>query len=96
MHIMAKNQKIIIFFFIVFLTACSYNNQEVTFRGNFNYSKKEEESANNNLGIDFKKPIYTSKNKKYMYYLGGSVNHNYDVFNDVTFINGFGQLGVEF
>jgi hypothetical protein len=66
------------------------------FSGNFHYTKSQLESGNNRAGIQFKKPFYETKNKKQMYYLGGSVYHNYDIFKGVSFVNGFSQVGVEF
>ncbi len=66
------------------------------FSGNFNYTKSQNQTANNKLGIDFKKPFYTTKDNKRVYYIGGSVYHNYDVFKTTYHINGFGHIGMEF
>ena len=67
------------------------------FSGNFHYTKSQlDSSAHNRVGMEVKKPIYTTKDKKQMYYVGGSVYHNYNVFKGVSFINGFSQVGVEF
>jgi hypothetical protein len=53
-------------------------------------------AAHNKAGIEFKKPIYTTKDEEQMYYVGGSVYHNYDAFKTSYHINGFGHVGVEF
>ena len=66
------------------------------FSGEFNYTKEQNEKAKNKMGINFKKPLYETKNKSKLYYVGGSVYHNYDVFNNAYHINGFGQVGMEF
>jgi hypothetical protein len=66
------------------------------FSGNFNYTKSQNENAKNKTGLEFKKPFYESKDKKKLYYLGGSVYHNYDLFSRSYHVNGFGQLGLEF
>lgn len=66
------------------------------FSGNFNYTKEQTEKAKNKIGVDFKKPFYETKDKQKLYYVGGSVYHNYDYFNKSYHVNGFGQLGMEF
>jgi hypothetical protein len=88
------------------LTACTYNDMRklftdrpdayTKFSGNFHYTKSQVEAAQNKTGIEIKRPIYTTKNKKQMYYVGGSIYHNHDVFKRVSFVNGFGQAGIEF
>ena len=66
------------------------------FMGDFDYSKELNESAQNKFGVEFKKPLYETKNNKQMYYVGGSIYHNYDLFRRSYMINGFGQVGMEF
>lgn len=66
------------------------------FLGEMDYSKSQRESANHKFGVEFKKPIHETKNKKNLYYIGGSVRHNYDVFNRSSYVNGFGHLGIEY
>jgi len=88
------------------LTSCTYNDMRklftdrpdsyTKFSGNFHYTKNQTQNANNKLGLEFKKPIYITKDKEQMYYVGGSVYHNYDVFKTAYHINGFGHVGVEF
>jgi hypothetical protein len=98
--------KALYIFIAIALTSCTYNDMRklftdrpdayTKFSGNFNYTKSQLNSANNRVGMEVKKPLYTTKDKKQMYYVGGSVYHNYDVFRSVSFINGFCQAGVEF
>ena len=66
------------------------------FSGNFNYTKSQNENAKNKIGLEVKKPVYETKDKKKLYYLGGSVYHNYDLFSRSYHVNGFGQVGMEF
>lgn len=80
------------FVFVLLVTSCTHTKVS----GEFNYYKKENESAKNKVGLEIKKPIYETKDKKKLYYLGGSVYHNYDLFLRTYHVNGFGQVGVEF
>lgn len=76
---------------------CSCNLlEEKKFKGNLDYTKRERETSNNKSGIEFKKHLYETRNKKYLYFLGGSIYHNYDLFNKSYHLNGFAQLGMEF
>lgn len=76
---------------------CSCNiADEKKIKGEFSYTKKEKEMAKNKFGVEFKKNLYETKNKEQLYYLGGSIYHNYDYFNRSYHINGFGQIGMEF
>ena len=98
----------VVYMFIcaVALTSCTYNDTIKLFRdrpdaytkfsGNFDYTKRQNESANKKTGFEFKQPIYTTKDEEQMYYVGGSVYHNYDLFRTTYHINGFGQVGIEF
>lgn len=87
-----KNVKILLCFLI-----CSCNIlDEQKLKGEFNYSKKEQQMLKNKFGVEFKKNLYETENKKNLYYLGGSIYHNHDIFNNSYHINGFGQLGMEF
>jgi hypothetical protein len=98
--------KIIYIFAAIALNSCTYNDMRKLFTdhpeaytkylGEFDYTKNERESANNKFGVEFKKPIHETKDKKKLYYVGGSVYHNYDVFKTSYHINGFGHVGVEF
>lgn len=99
--------KLLYTFVCIVLASCTHNDTRkhftdrsdttyTKFSGNFNYTKSQFESAQNRAGVEVKKPLYTTKDKKQMYYIGGSVYHNHDVFKKVFFVNGFGQAGVEF
>lgn len=100
------NVKHFILLFLIFLTSCTYNDMRklftdrpdayTKFSGNFNYTKEQTEKAKNKIGLDFKKPLHETKDKKKLYYVGGSIYHNYDLFNNTYHVNGFGNLGVEF
>lgn len=79
----------------LFLCSCKLLDEK-QFKGNFDYSKKEKETAKNKFGIEFKKHLHETKDKKNLYYVGGSVYHNHDIFNNSYHLNGFGQLGMEF
>ena len=81
---------------LTFLSCACSIVEEKKFKGEFDYSKKEQEMAKNKIGLEFKKKIYETDNKTKMYYLGGSIYHNYDLFSKSYHINGFTQLGMEF
>ena len=79
------------------LTSCiNLDLDEKKFKGEFNYTKKEQDMAKNKFGLEFKKRIYETHDKTEMYYFGGSIYHNYDLFSKSYHINGFAQLGVDF
>jgi hypothetical protein len=84
--------KFISFIIALFVASCTHTKVS----GEFNYHKKEYETAKNKVGLNFKKPIYETKDGSKMFYTGGSIYHNYDIFNSVYHINGFGHFGVEF
>lgn len=98
--------RFIICIIVLFLTACTYNDMRKLFTdhpegytkyfGEFDYTKNQNESSRNKFGVDFKKPIYETEDKDQLYYVGGSIYHNYDLFSRSYHVNGFGQLGVEF
>ena len=98
--------KILLYSLILLLCSCTYNDMRklftdrpdayTKFSGNFHYTKNQNENAKNKMGIEFKKPVYETKDKKKLYYLGGSLYHNYDLFSRSYHVNGFGQLGLEF
>jgi hypothetical protein len=69
---------------------------EKQYKGSFDYTKSERESSKHKIGIEFKKNLYETKNKKILYFLGGSIYHNYDLFKTTYHLNGFTQLGIEF
>ena len=77
------------------LCSCSVI-EEKKFKGEFNYTKKEQDMSKNKFGVEFKKRIYETRDKTKMYYIGGSIYHNYDLFSKSYHINGFTQLGLEF
>jgi len=90
----------------LFLTSCTYHDMRRIFvdrrdnytkiLGELDYTKNQNENAKNKVGIDFKRPIHETKDKKKLYYVGGSIYHNYDLFSRSYYVNGFGQLGMEF
>ena len=98
--------KIALLVIAVLLCSCTYNDMRklfidrpdsyTKFSGNFNYTKSQTEAANNKVGIQFKRPFYTTKDKSMMFYVGGNVYHNYDVFKVMYHVNGFTHLGFEF
>lgn len=98
--------KIALLVIAVLLCSCTYNDMRklfidrsdsyTKFSGNFNYTKSQTEAANNKVGIQFKRPFYTTKDKSKMFYVGGNVYHNYDVFKVTYHVNGFTHLGFEF
>ena len=88
--------KALLVFSLTFLLSSCNILEEKKFKGEFNYSKKEQNMASNKFGIEFKKNIYETSDKTKNYYLGGSIYHNYDLFNKSYYINGFAQLGMEF
>jgi len=80
----------------VVLCSCALD-KNTKIAGNLNYTKQNKrESASNKIGIEFKKPIYETSDKTKSYHIGGSIYHNYDLFNRSYHLNGFSQLGMEF
>jgi hypothetical protein len=98
--------KIALLVIAVLLCSCTYNDMRklfidrpdsyTKFSGNFYYTKSQTEAANNKIGLEFKRPFYTTKDKSKMFYVGGNVYHNYDVFKVTYHVNGFTHLGFEF
>lgn len=88
-------RKILILNLTFLLCSCNIA-EEKKFKGEFDYTKEEQEMVKNKFGVEFKKHLHETKDKKKLYYLGGSIYHNYDYFNRSYHINGFGQLGMEF
>lgn len=96
----------ILIFFCILLAGCTYNDMEKIFKdrpdsytkilGEIDYTKNQTEKAKHKIGVDFKKPIHETQDKKKLYYVGGSIYHNYDIFSRSYHVNGFGQLGMEF
>lgn len=101
---MAKNKALILLF--LFLSSCSYHDSGKLFEdnsdsytkfiGNFNYTHSQNHIAMNKIGVEFKKPFYTLKDKSKMFYVGGKAYHNYDMFGVTYHINTFTHLGIEF
>lgn len=91
---------------VMLLCSCTYNDMRKLFTdhpraytkifGNFDYTKNQNQSSHNKAGLEFKKPIYETKDKEQLYYIGGSIYHNYDLFSKSYHVNGFGQVGMEF
>lgn len=81
---------------LTFLSCACSIVEEKKFKGEFDYSKEEQQMAKNKFGLEFKKNLYETHDKTKVYYLGGSIYHNYDIFSGSYHINGFGQLGMEF
>jgi len=91
---------------ILLLCSCTHNDMRKLFvdrpdaytkmLGEFDYTKNQKENASNKLGLEVKHPIHETKDKKRLYYVGGNVYHNYDMFMNAYHVNGFGQLGMEF
>lgn len=80
----------------VVICSCALD-ENAKISGNLNYTKRnDQESASNKIGIQFKKNIYETPDKTKSYHIGGSVYHNYDLFNRSYHLNGFGQVGMEF
>lgn len=102
--VVAKNK--ILALLLLITPACTHNDMRKLFVdrpdayskifGEFDYTKKQQESAKHKIGLEYKKPVYTTSDQSKMYYVGGSVYHNYDVFSGVTFMNGFAHVGMEF
>lgn len=98
--------KIFLIVCLILLSSCTYNDMRRLFTdrpdaytkmfGEFDYRKNQTEAASNKIGVQFKRPIHETKDKKRLYYIGGSVYHNYDLFTRSYHVNGFGQAGVEF
>lgn len=98
--------KLVLIILSIFLCSCTYNDMRKLFvdrpdaytkmLGEFDYTKDQKENARNKVGFEVKHTIHETKNKKKLYYVGGSVYHNYDMFMNAYHINGFGHVGMEF
>ena len=88
--------KVLCLLLSVVLCSCALD-EDTKITGNLNYTKRnQQQSASNNIGIQFKRSIYETSDKTKSYHIGGSIYHNYDLFNRSYHLNGFGQLGMEF
>jgi actin-related protein len=91
--------KIILLCIILFcttLTVHSQNATQFTFRGSVDYTQQRNQQLINVIGNDFKVKIFESSDKKYMWFFGGSIEHNYNIFQSSYHINGFGRMGIEY
>ena len=98
--------KLVLIILLLLLCSCTYNDMRKLFvdrpdaytkmLGEFDYTKDQKDGARNKVGLEVKHPIHETKDKKRLYYVGGNVYHNYDMFMNVYHVNGFGQVGMEF
>jgi len=80
------------------LVSSGYTKEPIkyTFTGNLDYTQQKGKTATSSFGTEFRVPLWEHPQKKLMLYCGGSVEHNYNIFNQSQFVSGFGQLGIEF
>jgi hypothetical protein len=89
--------KLLLFLLLCIVLCSCVQNKNFKVSGNFNYTKNDQQPlVKNKVGIEFKKPIYETQDKTKSYHIGGSIYHNYDLFNRSYHLNGFGQVGMEF
>lgn len=86
----------ILVFFVSSLMLASDTTNSFGFCGNVDYTQQKSQQLINVIGNDFRVKIFEPSNKKYMWFFGGSIEHNYNVFQRSYYINSFGQLGFEF
>lgn len=76
------------------LFAISIEDTGIT--GETNYSKSSSQSLVTSLNFEYKIKIFEPDHKKYMWYVGGTVNPDYDHFGKTVKLNGFTNIGIEF
>jgi hypothetical protein len=81
-------------FAINFLYSDEYDS--LKFYGETNYTKSSSENLNTILKMKYKMKIFEPKHKKYIVYLKGSVDHDYDVFGKDIKLNGFTTFCIDF
>jgi hypothetical protein len=70
--------------------------EEIDITGETNYSKSSSESLITSLNFEYKIKLFEPSHQKYMWYIGGTINPDYDHFGKVMRLNGFTNLGIEF
>jgi hypothetical protein len=84
------------FLFLASTHAFSFEDVDIDMYGETNYSKQKSQSLITSLNLEYKIKLYEPDHKFYMFYVGGTVNPDYDHFGRTVRLNGFTNLGVEF
>lgn len=89
---------ILIYYFNVVCLGFSYAYEKdfLKFRGETEFSKSSTQSLRTSLYLDYKIVIYEPDHKKYVFYIGGNLNPDYDHFGKTIKINGFTSIGLDF
>jgi hypothetical protein len=82
--------------FCFFSQACTVNSKHIKVRGNTNYTQSQNKSLSTNLNLDYTIPMYETKNKKYLFYIGGTITTDFDHFGNEIKTNTFTTFGVDF
>lgn len=80
----------------IFLQSCSIKPKNFKFYGDTNYQESNTKNLNTNLSFEYSLPIYETRNKKFLYYLGGKISSDYDHFGNEIKANTFTTFGVDF
>jgi hypothetical protein len=92
---MIKN--IYILFIFIFLQSCSTKPKNFNFYGNTEYQQSNTKNLNTELNLEYKLPVYETKNKKILYHFGGKLSSDYDHFgNQIKETNTFTTFGIDF
>ena len=70
--------------------------EEIDISGETNYSEQKSKSLITSANLEYKIKLFEPSHKFYMFYLGGTVNPDYDHFGRTVRLNGFTNLGIEF
>ena len=87
---------LIYFLFLFSNYEVSFEDVDIDIYGETNYSKQKSENLITTLNLEYKIKLYEPNHKFYMFYVGGTVNPDYDHFGKTVRINGFTNLGIEF
>lgn len=82
----------------MFTLSCSvYDDIKVS--GNLNYTKQtksRQEVLKNAIELKYRKNLHEDVDKKYLFYIGGNIGVDQDIFNNTSKVNAMSSLGVDF
>ena len=84
------------FVFLFSSYAVSFEDVDIDIYGETNYSKQKSQNLITSFNFEYKIKLYEPKHKFYMFYVGGTVNPDYDHFGKTIRLNAFTNLGIEF
>jgi hypothetical protein len=76
--------------------ACYAIEPELKFYGDTEYSKGSTESLVLGLNMEYRIGLYETKNQSHMFYIGGTIDNDYDHFGRIIKTLCFTNFGIEF